>query len=72
MAKHVVQPTNENKTGSLPLPRKRCGKEQIGNDEDVTVTVEIWRLMQNAKWMCKVVEDYQPSEPGHLALKVVC
>ena len=67
---HVPRPDYENTTGSLPLPRKRYGQEQAHNDDEVPV--EVWRLMQNAEWVCTVVEDYQPSEPGHLTLKVVC
>ena len=72
MAKHVhvPRPDYENMTGSLPLPRKRYGQGQVDGDKEVPV--DVWRLMQNAEWVCTVVEDYQPSEPGHLTLKVVC
>ena len=65
MERRVPQPVHEYMymKGSLPVPGKR--------DSDEEVPVEVWRLMQNAEWVCTVVEDYQPSEPGLLTLKVV-
>ena len=59
----------ENTKGSLPLPRKRSEQEEQ-DGEAVEVPAEVHRLVKNAELYCKVVDDYQSSEPGHLTLKV--